>query len=232
MLAVGNLKECSRCGEVKTLDGYNVQNSRKDKLDPTCKSCKSINNAGRRDYRIRKKLIVFNHYTNNTLTCKLCGFSNFDALTLDHINADGVQHRIKTGGGGIQTYNCIIRNNFPDNYQVICQNCNCQNCNWLKYIKEDRPGRNDIDIQQKLFRIKVFRHYCNGPIECIDCGYTEQLALTVDHIYGNGKKHAKARGVVNVYRWLINNNFPEGYQILCYNCNVIKYKTEELRPVH
>lgn len=67
---------------------------------------------------------------------------------------------------------------------------------------------------------RIFDHY--GWI-CICCGETEPTFLTIDHINGGGSKHLKELGGGGkLYGWLIKNNFPEGFQTLCYNCNCSK----------
>ena len=53
---------------------------------------------------------------------------------------------------------------------------------------------------------------------CVCCGENNMPFLTIDHINGEGGKHRKS---VNgrIYYWLKKNNFPPGFQTLCYNCN-------------
>lgn len=47
------------------------------------------------------------------------------------------------------------------------------------------------------------------------------MFLCIDHIDGGGNKHrAEIKG--DFYRWLIDNNFPPGFQTLCHNCNMAK----------
>jgi hypothetical protein len=49
--------------------------------------------------------------------------------------------------------------------------------------------------------------------------------LTIDHINNNGNQHRKEikiKGGIPFYRWLIRNDFPREYQILCWNCNCTK----------
>ena len=66
-------------------------------------------------------------------------------------------------------------------------------------------------------KINVINHY-GGKCKC--CGETRIEFLTIDHIFGNGNKHRKKVGGGSVfYRWLIKNNLPVGYRVLCYNCN-------------
>jgi hypothetical protein len=76
-------------------------------------------------YRDKLKKQVFDHYGNQ---CACCGEAEETFLTIDHINGGGNQHRkqISNGSlsGGNQTYLWLIRNNFPDGFQVLCMNCN------------------------------------------------------------------------------------------------------------
>lgn len=63
----------------------------------------------------------------------------------------------------------------------------------------------------------VFQHY--GRV-CSCCGEAEPLFLSVDHVDNNGATHRKAIGGGSAtYKWLIDNGFPDGFQVLCRNCN-------------
>lgn len=74
----------------------------------------------------------------------------------------------------------------------------------------------------KKLRLAIISAYTNGTMKC-KCGYTDIRALTIDHINGGGRQERKRIGSNSVfYNYLIKNNFPEGYQILCANCNTIK----------
>lgn len=66
----------------------------------------------------------------------------------------------------------------------------------------------------------VLNHYGR---KCYCCGEHDDIFLTIDHIKNDGKKHRIEIGT-GLYRWLIKNNFPEGFQVACYNCNIAKYK--------
>lgn len=68
----------------------------------------------------------------------------------------------------------------------------------------------------------VLSHY-SPEIKCIKCGFSDIKALEIDHINGGGNKQRKLIGCGSkFYRWLIKNNFPNGFQVLCANCNRIK----------
>ena len=56
--------------------------------------------------------------------------------------------------------------------------------------------------------------------KCVCCGESIERFLTIDHINGAGKEIRKQQGWgQGFYQWLKNNNYPEGYQTLCFNCN-------------
>lgn len=59
-----------------------------------------------------------------------------------------------------------------------------------------------------------------GPV-CKCCGTTILAFLTIDHIDGGGYSHRRDNGLQGsaLYRWLVKNNFPAGYRVLCFNCN-------------
>jgi hypothetical protein len=56
------------------------------------------------------------------------------------------------------------------------------------------------------------------------------MFLVVDHINDNGLEHRNSigQGIRKIgsgsviIAWLIKNNFPEGFQLLCANCNMAK----------
>jgi len=68
---------------------------------------------------------------------------------------------------------------------------------------------------------EVLAHYGNGKIACVKCGYSDIDALSIDHIYDNGAAERKIIGKSGhqMYKWLIDHDYPEGYQTLCMNCN-------------
>lgn len=84
--------------------------------------------------------------------------------------------------------------------------------------KEELKRKTRERIQKT--RMKCLIHYGGNPPKCACCGEMHVEFLTFDHIEGNGRKHREEVGIGNsFYRWLIKENFPDGLQILCYNCN-------------
>lgn len=76
--------------------------------------------------------------------------------------------------------------------------------------------------RQKL-RLQIIMHYSPEGI-CQNCGCNDIRILSIDHINGGGCKHRKSLGGGSkaFYNWIIKNNFPPGFQILCPNCQTRK----------
>ena len=79
------------------------------------------NAATARKYADKLKAIVFGHYGN---CCTKCGFNNPDALTVEHTEQNGAEHRRKIGGGGRRIHKWLIDHDFPAGFTLLCQNCN------------------------------------------------------------------------------------------------------------
>ena len=94
----------------------------------------------------------------------------------------------------------------------------------LSQTKESRK----IKVQQ--LKKEVFtvysKHHSNSNVPyCRCCELNEHLDfLTVDHIDGRKTRPKKEQGLLgaNLNRWLKKNNYPPGFQILCFNCNATK----------
>jgi hypothetical protein len=71
---------------------------------------------------------VFGHYSDGTFRCACCGESEYDFLTIDHVNNDGAKHRMELFGrrdaGGVNLYRWLIKKEFPPGFAVLCMNCN------------------------------------------------------------------------------------------------------------
>ncbi len=83
-----------------------------------------------------------------------------------------------------------------------------------KELSAERVKRNQIAL-----RYLVLEHY---GARCQCCGETQYEFLAIDHINGGGLAHRRSIPGQSVYRWLRKNNFPEGFQVLCHNCNMAK----------
>jgi hypothetical protein len=73
-------------------------------------------------------------------------------------------------------------------------------------------------------KLRVLRHYSGGDPRCACCEEASYEFMTIDHINGGGRAHrAEIRkgkgGVSSIHLWLEANEFPEGFRVLCLNCN-------------
>lgn len=76
----------------------------------------------------------------------------------------------------------------------------------------------------------ILQHYCKGNIACNCCGESKEQFLTLDHIEPFSLTKAGPRGGRTLYQWLRKRNYPEGFQVLCYNCNMARAKYDGVCP--
>jgi len=93
-----------------------------------------------------------------------------------------------------------------------------------KYRQTHQAQHQEYCRQYMLkLRMSVLQHYCNGDLKCNYCGESRIECLQLDHINNDGYIQRKKMGHrATFYLWLIENNYPPGYQILCANCNWYK----------
>src|SRR5215469_14892323 len=100
---------------------------------------------------------------------------------------------------------------------------------WWQRIKQENPERyaqHRSRMINNIRRVKLasLQHYSQSEIPfCACCGEKQLEFLTIDHINGDGRKHRREAGVgSHLYAWPVRNNFPDGFQVLCFNCNCSK----------
>ena len=91
----------------------------------------------------------------------------------------------------------------------------------IKFKKRNPEKIKEWSINQKRkLRTAAFLFYGGDPPKCKCCGEKLFEFLTIDHIGGGGEKHRKGRkNSTNIYQWLKTNKYPQGFQVLCMNCN-------------
>lgn len=79
-------------------------------------------------------------------------------------------------------------------------------------------------LKERRLMIKKFiiAYYSDGKNCCNCCGEKQIQFLSVDHIDNDGYKHRKIIGPGRLNWWLLRNYLPDGFQILCFNCNTAK----------
>ena len=87
-----------------------------------------------------------------------------------------------------------------------------------KYNKKHSKDKQKWNYEKRLV---VITHYSKKSYpECSICHEKNMNFLQIDHI--NGVMRDDGRGGSKLVNYLIKNEFPKGYQILCGNCNWLK----------
>jgi len=90
------------------------------------------------------------------------------------------------------------------------------------YYEQNRDSLNQKASKKRAGRkAEIMTHYSGGTPKCARCGEDDLIVLCLDHINGGGRKHRQEvcnKGVY-FYNWVYNNGFPDGFQVLCCNCN-------------
>jgi hypothetical protein len=69
----------------------------------------------------RKRAQVLTHYGGK---CACCSETRREVLCVDHIKGGGVKHRKQVKRRGHTFYAWLVRQRFPPEYRLLCQNCN------------------------------------------------------------------------------------------------------------
>lgn len=108
--------------------------------------------------------------------------------------------------------------------QAYCKKCRADT--WKTDSRsEHRRERNRLNYQRtkKAYRLDSLCQYSKtNPPSCACCGESQYEFLAIDHINGGGNAHRREHNIGNISIWLHANNWPEGFQVLCHNCNMAK----------
>jgi len=92
---------------------------------------------------------------------------------------------------------------------------------YVTHREEIKAKNHTYAVAMRLqHRAAVLAHY-GGTCAC--CGETTSEFLAIDHINGGGSRHRKEviRGSDQA-AWLIKHGFPDGFRLLCHNCNMAR----------
>lgn len=143
-----SLSLCTRCGKDVTYQKYRIcQECRRKELarrrlayleQGLCKTCgknpirtpettlcqlcvdRLKSNHKMRKSRLRREIV--DHYG---ACCACCGETQYEFLTIDHVNNDGAVHKRVVGRDTYSVLRWIKANDFPNSIQILCYNCNC-----------------------------------------------------------------------------------------------------------
>lgn len=81
-------------------------------------------------------------------------------------------------------------------------------------------NRERINAAAARRRYEALCQYSTTPEpSCACCGESTLPFLTFEHINGGGREHRRKTGGGGFISWLRTNNYPEGFEVLCMNCN-------------
>lgn len=86
---------------------------------------------------------------------------------------------------------------------------------------KERSSENGELYRQRM-RLDAIYHYSNNNPKCACCGENHLEFLALDHINGGGNKERKElkKMGTNMFVYLFKKGYPEGYRVLCHNCNM------------
>lgn len=178
--------------------------------------------------------------------CKLCGKSppeegvKYCKSCRDKNNARGrlrialgfcihCNIKIPDGFAGTRCPPCVDKareRNRQRKAQGLCVSCQKRKAREARCLCQPCQDKNSAKYQRE--KAAVYEYY--GGYRCACCSETEVSVLTIDHVHNDGNAHRKSLGVsgrgsgtTTLYSWLVKNNFPPGFQILCRNCNWSKH---------
>lgn len=96
-----------------------------------------------------------------------------------------------------------------------------------KYYREHKEEKLKWEEEYRTKKkTLVMSYYTKGTMkcQCPKCDIKGINFLTIEHINGGGSMHRKTikRRGRSFYNWIVKNNYPKEYTVLCWNCNCSK----------
>ena len=232
-------KVCSRCGQPKSILEFGLdQRNKKDGHQSRCKLCDSEthrlryqNNPNVKD-RVKQVTITLQEQRRLRGLCITCGAERLPGhkrFCEKHaqIQRESVKRiRLAWISQGL----CArCGKNPPQSGLNNCEDCNkqCRAYNashpreWNPTADQKKRHRAQAKIRYQELRAETFNAY-GGPL-CACCGESTWKFLSIDHINNDGAKRRRLNlepgSGLTLMLWLKRNNWPAGYQILCFQCN-------------
>jgi hypothetical protein len=117
------------------------------------------------------------------------------------------------------------RNYYAKNKELVVDKA----IEWAK----NNPGKRRKNALAYYYRLQDEAIVAYGGYRCACCGETEPMFLALDHINNDGNEHRKLIGSTGghkLYKWLKDNHYPAGFQVLCMNCNHGKHRNGGICP--
>lgn len=191
-----------KCTQCKTGDSAPGR-----RLCPRCAEYQKTKNRERR-VASKKKGVCTNcgSPSSGTLLCATCS----DAFRITRLNKRAERRALKR---------CTLCGDDLDKRSSVY----CTKHYELNYVRQKR--------RRNFLKSKVFCAY--GGIKCACCSEDILDLLTIDHVGGGGAKHRRDEsiaGSLQLYKWIIKNKFPSGFEVVCFNCNCGRWYNNGVCP--
>lgn len=213
-------KSCVKCGDEKPLSEFPVyhRNGRRRRV---CNTCWNAYHKRWRDGEI--KPIAKDAVSR---VCRACGEtkSTEDFAIAYAKNSRGVNYRKHTCAACARQRHAEQMRKFREEHGE----------RYREYRREHRSHHLTKHRAQRRESGRRLKEECFGAYggyRCVCCEEAHPSMLTLDHINEDGAQHrnllngGRGRNVsVDMYRRLKHAGYPEGFQVLCYNCNISKHR--------
>ena len=123
-----------------------------------------------------------------------------------------------------KTYNHSL---FRTNYDREKLNANMRKWRAENPEKARAHGKKWGKYMRDKQRSQVYDHYGR---QCVCCGETNEIFLTLDHINNDGHIERKMHSQGGLYSRIIQEGYPDRFQVLCWNCQWGKRKNNGVCP--
>lgn len=207
------MKQCSVCKEMKSLDEFYVDKKRQLRIG-RCNTCRAaagkLYHAANRE-SVRANQLRYNEEHREELAAAKKRYAETHRYETKHYHrgwAARNQDKLRAARDRFYARNPTYRGGHSA----------------ARYADPINRATQLSRQRQRWIELKaiVFDHY--GGFICACCGERGVRFLTLDHINNDGAAHRKQldddkRSTRKMYQWLVEHDFPVGFQILCMNCN-------------
>jgi hypothetical protein len=114
--------------------------------------------------------------------------------------------------------------------QSAARNREKRNAYYKAYYQRNRD-RELSQAKRRQASLKDAAYAAYGGYRCACCAETQVTFLCIDHVNNDGYQHRKQIGRgSNIYLWLRKHGYPQGFQVLCMNCNFGKKHNNGVCP--
>lgn len=94
----------------------------------------------------------------------------------------------------------------------------CNPCR-KKYLKDYQKLSSTKERRARQHRQLRERAFAGYGGRCVCCKENRFEFLALDHVNGGGRKDRETRSTQQIARFVVKNNHPDEFRVLCHNCN-------------